>query len=93
MHKLYTVDSKQDAVDSRHFTVGSEQATKRVDCQFISVHIGIRKISVAVDSTQKNINYGIPDITFEPTVEHQWLKHIWNHENMFEPGVVRANGC
>ena len=25
------------------------------------------------------------------TVEPQWLEHIWNHENMFETGVVRAN--
>ena len=22
------------------------------------------------------------------TVELQWLEHIWNHENMFETGVV-----
>ena len=21
----------------------------------------------------------------------QWLQHFWNHENMFETGVVRAN--
>ena len=27
------------------------------------------------------------------TVELQWLEHIWNHENMFETGVVRANEC
>ena len=27
------------------------------------------------------------------TVKLQWLKHIWNHENMFETGVVRANEC
>ena len=24
------------------------------------------------------------------TVELQWLEHLWNHENMFETGVVRA---
>ena len=23
----------------------------------------------------------------------QWLGHLWNHENMFETGVVRANEC
>ena len=23
----------------------------------------------------------------------QWLQHLWNHENMFETGVVRANEC
>ena len=22
-----------------------------------------------------------------------WLEHLWNHENMFETGVVRANKC
>ena len=27
------------------------------------------------------------------TVELQELKHLWNHENMFETGLVRANGC
>ena len=25
------------------------------------------------------------------TVELQWLKQLWNHENMFEIGVVQAN--
>ena len=25
------------------------------------------------------------------TVELQWLEHFWNHENVFEAGVVRAN--
>ena len=25
------------------------------------------------------------------TVELQWLKHLWNHENMFETGVVQMN--
>ena len=27
------------------------------------------------------------------TVELQWLEHLWNHENMFKTGVVRANEC
>ena len=27
------------------------------------------------------------------TVELKWLKHLWNHENMFETGVVCANEC
>ena len=27
------------------------------------------------------------------TVELQWLEHLWNHDNMFETGVVRANEC
>ena len=27
------------------------------------------------------------------TVEFQWLEHFWNHENMFETEVVRANEC
>ena len=25
------------------------------------------------------------------TAELQWLEHLWNHENMFEIGVVRAS--
>ena len=27
------------------------------------------------------------------TVELQWLEHLWDHENMFETRVVRANEC
>ena len=26
-------------------------------------------------------------------VELQWLEHLWNHENIFETKVVRANEC
>ena len=26
------------------------------------------------------------------TVERQWLEHLWNHNNMFETGLVQANG-
>ena len=25
------------------------------------------------------------------TVELQWLEHPWDHENLFETGIVRAN--
>ena len=25
------------------------------------------------------------------TVELQWLEHLWDHENLFGTGVVRAN--
>ena len=27
------------------------------------------------------------------TEELLWVEHIWNHENVFEAGVVRANEC
>ena len=27
------------------------------------------------------------------TVELQWLEYLWNHENMLELRVVRANEC
>ena len=27
------------------------------------------------------------------TVELQWLEHLWDNENLFETGVVRANEC
>ena len=30
---------------------------------------------------------------FDVTAELQWLEHLWDHENMFETGVVRANEC
>ena len=27
------------------------------------------------------------------TIELQWLEYLWNYENMFKTGVVRANEC
>ena len=27
------------------------------------------------------------------TVDLLWLEHLWNHEEMFETGVVGANEC
>ena len=30
---------------------------------------------------------------YHTTVELPWLVHLYNHENMFETGVVRANEC
>ena len=30
---------------------------------------------------------------YQYEVELQWLDNLWNHENMFETGVVRANEC
>ena len=27
------------------------------------------------------------------TAELQWFEQLWNHEKMFETGVVRANEC
>ena len=32
-------------------------------------------------------------VNFLRTAQLQWLEHRWNHENMFETGVVRANEC
>ena len=31
--------------------------------------------------------------SYHHTVELQRLEHLWNHMNMFETGVVRANEC
>ena len=29
-------------------------------------------------------------VNFHSTVEHQWLEHLWDYENVLETGVVRA---
>ena len=36
-------------------------------------------------------NTGVTSKCIQYTVELQWLEHLWDHENMFEAGVVRAN--
>ena len=40
----------------------------------------------------KQVRYSVPR-KYCNTVDFLWLEHIWNHENMFETGVVRANEC
>ena len=32
-------------------------------------------------------------IEYSNTVALQWLEHLWDHENKFETGVVRATEC
>ena len=39
-------------------------------------------------ATNTGIDYGFPCTN---TVELQWLEHLWNHKNMFETAIVRAN--
>ena len=38
-------------------------------------------------------HYHIFALSQQYIVELQWLEQLWNHENMFETGVVRANEC
>ena len=40
--------------------------------------------------TQRSVFSAATD-TKENTVELEWLKHLWDQENMVETGVVRAN--
>ena len=52
-------------------------------------HILVNSYCTEVPSTSlEDVDGGLPY-----TVELQWLEHLWNHENMFETGVVRAKEC
>ena len=51
----------------------------------MTVHIGADGFKPTGDSK--------PEYPQRCTVELQWFEHLWNHENMFETGVVRANEC
>ena len=42
----------------------------------------------------KNLFYSKQFHLISPyTVEFKWLEQLWNLENLFKSGVVRANGC
>ena len=41
----------------------------------------------------KNDNNDERRMSANTPVELRWLEHLWNHENMFETGVVPANEC
>ena len=49
-------------------------------------YIGNVNIHIAIDKKQMSHK-------FTNTVGLQWLKPLWNHENMFETGVVQAIEC
>ena len=42
-------------------------------------------------SSSNRLNWHKHPPHFVHTVELQWLEHLWDHENKFETGVVRAN--
>ena len=43
--------------------------------------------------TYHNLRAPNLDTKRQYTVELQWLEHLWDHENEFKSGVVRANEC
>ena len=56
----------------------------------------IAKVTVYTYSNHSNLMLHSvirPDHRTNNTVELQWLEHLWNHKNIFEMGVVRANEC
>ena len=55
----------------------------------IPCHISVNSFCTEEPSTlMEDVDDSLLD-----TVELQWLEHLWNHENMFETGVVRAYEC
>ena len=46
-------------------------------------------VNIFIEGKQKSTQVS----RFPCTVELQWFKHLWDHENMFETRVVRANVC
>ena len=49
------------------------------------------KLGLVVRSSQIRLKPFSPKLA--NTVELQWLEHVWNHEIMFEAGVVPDNEC
>ena len=41
----------------------------------------------------KEVNTSAGLTVFDHTVELKWLEHLWDYENIYETGVVRANEC
>ena len=50
-------------------------------------------LKLKVSSCLKNEKQTLYLIEYLYTVELEWLKHLWNHENTFETGIVRTNEC
>ena len=84
--KLYTILAFLNRVMVTGYT--SETTS---EAKFESVFIG----SAFLDESNWKQILSIRDpnslIRDSNTVELQWLEHLWDHQNMFETGVVRAN--
>ena len=68
---------------------------RRFDRNNVLLHLKIRWVPQDSKSqlTLLEIELIIICLQRHRTVEFQQLGHLWNHENMFETGVVRANEC
>ena len=66
-----------------------QEDTDRIGSWARSWGIRFQPISNLMQITRKLIK----KINASYTVELQWLEHLWNHENMFETGIVRGNEC
>ena len=65
-----------------------------VFCGYDLYYITNNAIVIICSKTLTNkhsVTYNESELILLTTVELQWLEHLWNHENMFETGVVRAN--
>ena len=50
-----------------------------------------RETRIIVSALLKKLFWKNTVFHLPTTVELQWLEHLWDHENLFETGVVRAN--
>ena len=62
---------------SEHWAVKSAWYTEGCNCVYFFIRMLLHKDSIQLVNT----------------VKLQWLEHLWDYENMFETGVVRANEC
>ena len=53
------------------------------DCPSFAIKQEVIKLSSSIKKFGKH--------TVVYTVELKWLEHLWDHENLFETGVVRVN--
>ena len=63
---------------------------------FAVYNIKPTKLPGALHFSEKGIDLSLKSnksVTCQNTVKLQWLEHLWDYENMFETGVLRANEC
>ena len=60
--------------------------------KLVLVFLDCKLIKTFHDGSSLNYESGLRFLLFMySTLELQWLKYLWNHENMFKTGVVGAN--
>ena len=62
-------------------------------CELLFILPKVKLVTLSMAVLSENRSDMFAQKLFHTTAELQWLKYLWNHEKMFETGIVGAVEC